>query len=99
MLTKFKLKKNLETNITQSQMSSCGMSVLHCNIDIDDIGKITLNIAINNGGLPREHVEDLIMRSFESVGMAAFVKGGEWQDLDVSHEQGVARVVAYGFRL
>jgi len=97
MPTKLQLKKNLEEAVKTGHMSSGGMRILHCSVDIDAVGKVSVSVTLSPGGLPKEAVEALIMKAFESVGMAAFVKDGQWQDIDISHEAGTVKIEAYGF--
>lgn len=97
MPSKLELKRNLETAIKSGHLGSGGMRVLHCRVDIDDIGKISVSITLNPGGLPREGVEGLVETAFGSVGIAGFVKDGKWEDINVDHGSGTTTVTAYGF--
>lgn len=96
MPTKLQIKKNLEANIKASRIASGGMEILYCGVDIDPYGKLTVQITVRTGSLPREGVEGLIMTAFESVGIKTFVKEG-WDDINIKHGSGTAEVIAYGF--
>lgn len=96
MATPLEVKKNLEKNIKESYVNSGGMKVVHCTIDIDSIGMLKINMALNPGSLPKEAVEELINKTFNSVGVKAFVKSS-WNDIRIKHGTGVTRIEAEGY--
>lgn len=99
MPTPLEIKKGLEDNIKNSYVNSGGMDVVHCSIDIDKIGLIKVSIAINPGSLPIEGVEALVHKTFGSVGVAAYVKQGKWDDIIIdSSSSSVVKVEAYGYK-
>jgi len=97
MPSPFQTKKNLEKSIKQSYVSSGGMRVKRCKVDIDNIGLIKISMALNPGSLPAEVVEELIYKTFDSVGVKAFVKDG-WNDIRIDQQSpSVVRVNVEGY--
>lgn len=75
-------KRKLETALKESHLTSGGMSIIHCSVAIDSIGVVTIQAALNTGGLVAEAVEELVATAFESVRVKSFIKD-DWHDITV----------------
>jgi hypothetical protein len=97
MATPLELKRNLEANLKSSYLNSGGMKVMKCVVNIDTSGLIKVSMVINPGSLPTEGVEELINKTFDTVGVKAFTKDG-WNDININHESSsVVKVDAEGY--
>jgi len=97
MTTPLEIKNNLESNIRNSYINSGGMNIRHCGIDMDNIGMLKVRIALDPGTIPAEAVEELVNKTFDSVGVKAFVKSG-WNDIRFDHSiPSLVRIEAEGF--
>ena len=94
-MTLLKMKRNLESNIKSSYIASGGMRILSCIVSIDkSVGMIKVDIAINPSTLPDEAVDELIHKTFTTIGLTAFA---EWQDVSINHSSStIVRIHAEG---
>lgn len=95
-MSKLTMKRNLESNLKDSYISSGNMSVEYCSIDISSAGLIDVNITLNNSGMPKEWVEQMVEKTFNSIGVKTFVKN-DWGDIIVKHDGITSTVKAQGF--
>ncbi len=95
----YEYEQKLKDAFRASRLTSGGMRLVRLTVKAEQTtGRVEVNCALDPGGLPEEAVEELVNNALNSVGIAAFLREGQWSNVDTDSSAGnVVVIKATGF--
>jgi hypothetical protein len=95
----YEYEQKLKDAFRASRLTSGGMRLVRVSVKAEQTtGRVEVNCSLDPGGLPEEAVEELVTNSLNSVGIAAFLREGQWSNVDIDCSAGnVVTIKAIGF--